>query len=177
MDVESPDTPDRRGFAAMSSAFSNAGNLAAAHPAGPCIRRQLPISDRLVRVLARVMAVLHDLRAQYLADISATSSHASSDARDLGAIRLASSLTRVPGDVLAGQPAVVIPLNRAVVCGEDHVYDVGQFNVCPNCAAEERLPLVALLAHERKAEVAPRTGRNLAPPPAFASANRPRARA
>jgi len=54
-----------------------------------------------------------------------------------------------PWDVLAGQPAVVIPLNRAVVCGEDHVYDVAQFSVCPNCAAEERLSLVELLAHGR----------------------------
>lgn len=57
---------------------------------------------------------------------------------------------RPMGDVLSGQPAVVIPLNRAVVCGEDHVYDVAQFSVCPNCAAEERLSLVELLAHGRR---------------------------
>jgi hypothetical protein len=61
---------------------------------------------------------------------------------------------RVPGDVLAGQPVVVIPLNRAVVCGEDHVYDVAQFSVCPNCAAEERLSLVDLLGHGRKNAIA-----------------------
>ena len=57
--------------------------------------------------------------------------------------------SRIPGDILGGQPAVVIPLNRAVVCGEDHVYDVQQFAACPNCAAEERLPLAELLAHRR----------------------------
>ena len=159
----------------MSSTFPNAANLAA-EAAGPYIRRRLPISEWLVRRLARIMAMLHDLRAQYLAEISAASSHASSEMRGLRAIALASSLTRVPGDVLAGQPAVVIPLNRAVVCGEDHVYDVGQFNVCPNCAAEERLPLIALLAHERKGVAAPRVAGKL-DPPAFAPANRPRARA
>ena len=48
-----------------------------------------------------------------------------------------------------GQPAVVIPLDRAVVCGDDHVYDAREFKVCPNCAAEERLPLAELLARGR----------------------------
>lgn len=77
---------------------------------------------------------------------------------------------RFPGDVLAGQPAVVIPLNRAVVCGEDHVYDVGQFSVCPNCAAEERLSLGDLLAHGRRAPLP--LARDLAPRRAGVSARR-----
>lgn len=73
--------------------------------------------------------------------------------RDTDSQRITRFPSRIPGDVLAGQPAVVIPLNRAVVCGEDHVYDVGQFSVCPNCAAEERLSLVDLLAHRRQSNL------------------------
>ena len=63
------------------------------------------------------------------------------------------AFSRVPGDVLAGQPGVVIPLARAVVCGEDHVYDAAQFAVCPNCAAEERLSLVDLLGRGRRTAI------------------------
>jgi hypothetical protein len=48
-----------------------------------------------------------------------------------------------------GLPAVVIPLTRAVVCGEDHVYDSQRFAICPNCAAEDRLQLADLLANRR----------------------------
>jgi hypothetical protein len=44
---------------------------------------------------------------------------------------------------------VVIPLSRAVVCGEDHVYDSQQFAACPNCTGEDRLLLVDLLASRR----------------------------
>ncbi len=156
----------------MSSAFPDA-----APTAGPCVRRRLAFPDWIIRILARIMAALQDLRAQYLAEISAAGSQASPNARELRALRLSPSLTRASGDVLAGQPAVVIPLNRAVVCGEDHVYDVGQFHICPNCAAEERLPLIELLAHERKASVTPRFATNLAPVPVLAGASRPRARA
>jgi len=54
---------------------------------------------------------------------------------------------RVGTDVLAAEAPVVIPLSRAVVCGEDHVYDARRFTVCPNCAAEERLKLEDLLSH------------------------------
>jgi hypothetical protein len=57
-------------------------------------------------------------------------------------------------DILLGRPTVVIPLARAVVCGEDHVYDAQQFGACPNCSAEERLLLVDLLAHRRSLALA-----------------------
>ena len=57
-------------------------------------------------------------------------------------------------DILLGRPTVVIPLSRAVVCGEDHVYDLQQFGACPNCSAEERLLLVDLLAHRRSLSLA-----------------------
>jgi hypothetical protein len=53
-------------------------------------------------------------------------------------------------DILLGRPTVVIPLSRAVVCGEDHVYDGQQFGTCPNCSAQERLLLEDLLAHRRR---------------------------
>ena len=53
-------------------------------------------------------------------------------------------------DILLGRSTVVIPLSRAAVCGEDHVYDSLQFGACPNCSAEERLLLVDLLAHRRR---------------------------
>jgi len=43
----------------------------------------------------------------------------------------------------------VIPLRHAAVCGDDHVYDVREFNACPNCASEERLPLFAVLDQRR----------------------------
>jgi hypothetical protein len=54
---------------------------------------------------------------------------------------------RVSTNVLAVEPGVVIPLSRAVVCGEDHVYDARRFTVCPNCAGQERLLLEDLLSH------------------------------
>jgi hypothetical protein len=63
---------------------------------------------------------------------------------------------RVQRDALTGRPAVVIPLSRAAVCGDDHVYDVRQFRVCPNCASEERLPLSDVLAHRSPATAAAR---------------------
>ena len=63
---------------------------------------------------------------------------------------------RVQGDVLSGRSAVVIPLKQAAVCGEDHVYDVRQFRVCPNCASEERLPLSDVLAHRTSPSFAAR---------------------
>lgn len=62
-------------------------------------------------------------------------------------------------DVLSGRPGVVIPLGRAAVCGEDHVYDLREFRVCPNCASEERLPLSTVLAQRH---AVPRTAPTLA---------------
>ena len=62
--------------------------------------------------------------------------------------------SRVQGDVLSGRAGVVIPLNQAAVCAEDHVYDVREFRVCPNCASEERLPLSHVLAHRPPAAAA-----------------------
>ena len=44
-----------------------------------------------------------------------------------------------------GRSSVVIPLQSAAVCGEDHVYDARRFHACPNCASEERIPLFAIL--------------------------------
>ncbi len=52
---------------------------------------------------------------------------------------------RVPGEILSGQSAVAISISRAVLCGNDHIYDAYQFNVCPNCAAQERLQISDLL--------------------------------
>ncbi|MEP6801734.1 MAG: hypothetical protein ABJC07_07345 [Acidobacteriota bacterium] len=52
---------------------------------------------------------------------------------------------RMPGEFLSGQSSVAISISRAVLCGNDHVYDAHQFNVCPNCAAQERLQLSDLL--------------------------------
>ena len=49
---------------------------------------------------------------------------------------------------------VVIPLSRAVVCGEDHVYDSQQFAVCPNCTGEDRLLLEDLLASRNRLLIA-----------------------
>ena len=63
---------------------------------------------------------------------------------------------RVPGDVLSGRAAVVIPLNQAAVCADDHVYDVREFRACPNCASEERLPLSDVLGHRTPTAAAAR---------------------
>ncbi|MEP7133013.1 MAG: hypothetical protein ABI914_07595 [Acidobacteriota bacterium] len=52
---------------------------------------------------------------------------------------------RVPGELLSGQSAVAISIARAVLCGNDHIYDAYQFNVCPNCTARERLQISDLL--------------------------------
>ncbi|MEP6767610.1 MAG: hypothetical protein ABJC61_02990 [Acidobacteriota bacterium] len=52
---------------------------------------------------------------------------------------------RVPGEFLSGQSTVAISMARAVLCGNDHIYDAYQFNVCPNCTAQERLQLSDLL--------------------------------
>lgn len=60
---------------------------------------------------------------------------------------------RASHDVLTGRPAVVIPLRHAAVCGDDHVYDVREFNVCPNCASEQRLPLFSVLDQRRPMSV------------------------
>jgi hypothetical protein len=103
--------------------------------------------------MERIAVRLQELGAQCLAQLPAGLGNTAGNDHE-STLRFPAHSARLPGDVLAGQPAVVIPLNRAVVCGEDHVYDVGQFNVCPNCAAEERLPLIELLAHERKTLVA-----------------------
>src|SRR5215471_15820876 len=55
---------------------------------------------------------------------------------------------------LSGRPMVVIPLSRAVVCGEDHVYDSLQFAACPNCTGQDRLLLEDLLASRRSLRLA-----------------------
>ena len=52
---------------------------------------------------------------------------------------------RMPGEFMSGQSSVAISISRAVLCGNDHIYDAHQFNVCPNCAAQERLQLADLL--------------------------------
>ncbi|HMF08685.1 MAG TPA: hypothetical protein VKJ00_06075 [Thermoanaerobaculia bacterium] len=62
-------------------------------------------------------------------------------------LRFSAGLGRVSADVLAVDPGVVIPLSRAVVCGEDHVYDGRRFAVCPNCTGQDRLLLEDLLSH------------------------------
>jgi hypothetical protein len=69
--------------------------------------------------------------------------------REVGSARVSAFVGRVSADPLVGLPAVVIPLGRAVVCGEDHVYDSQRFAICPNCAAEDRLQLADLLANRR----------------------------
>jgi hypothetical protein len=139
----------------MSSAFPDARQLAGNPAAAPCAVRRPRISEWIGRALASTAATwLPELRAQWPAEGSTRGAQAPTKTGDSRAVRQFPYPGRVPSDVLAGQPAVVIPLNRAVVCGEDHVYDVGQFNVCPNCAAEERLPLIELLAHERKTLIA-----------------------
>jgi len=66
---------------------------------------------------------------------------------DGSVLRFSAGLGRVSTDVLAVDPGVVIPLSRAVVCGEDHVYDGRRFAVCPNCTGQDRLLLEDLLSH------------------------------
>ena len=116
----------------MSSVLSTAGSLHGAADVPAPARR-----DWRSRVAARLGLWRDFLTGQEVAD----GVFARGAAADV-ASRIAPYAPRPTGDVLAGQPAVVIPLNRAVVCGEDHVYDVAQFSVCPNCAAEESLAAV-----------------------------------
>ena len=152
----------------MSSTFSAVGDLGSGPT--PAVRaRRVP--ESIARAMTRITVRLGELRAQCLAQVPAGAGNVAGNERETSALRFSAHSARLPGDVLAGQSAVVIPLNRAVVCGEDHVYDVGQFNVCPNCAAEERLALVELLAHERK-PFAPGCVSDLIAPAARASANR-----